>query len=108
MLNEDLWETFEWQSVYARTQALLDRADGAFDFAHMAIGWDDVDFDGLKFLANTFELMVPVNIAHIETSGLVHRDDGARILDDHWFSAIRDLSEAGAVSESARDGVVEW
>jgi hypothetical protein len=71
MTYHEFREAFKRETVYACAEALLNSADRAFDFAHVAIGGDDDHGDGVDVVTDAFKFVVGMNVAYGETTRLV-------------------------------------
>ena len=61
MANKKFGKAAVREAMYAGAQALLDGMDGPFDFTDMAV---NVEMDGREVMADTFRLVVTVDVAH--------------------------------------------
>ena len=68
----------ERQTVGTGPKALLNRADGPFDFANVTVGGHDVEADGEERRSCALELVVGVHVSHSETSGLIQLDNALK------------------------------
>jgi hypothetical protein len=105
--DHQLWEAAEREAMYARTQALLDRPDGAFNFPHVTVCGDDVHLNRANLLPNALELVVGMNVAHVEAARLVKLDDCPRLAKYNCSPAIWHLAH-GTKTDAPRNGVKEW
>ena len=54
--------------MHTRTETLLNRSDGALDFADVAVGSDDVDMDGVDGIPDACEFVVAKDGGNTETA----------------------------------------
>ena len=79
------------------TQALLDGADGALDFADVAVGSDDVDGNGVDVGADAVELVVSMEAGDLKTASLVTGKITAKFGEDGAPGPVRDASDGTVV-----------
>ena len=87
--------------------ALLDCTDGAFDFADMVIGGDNVELSGKEVKFDAVKFKIGVDVGNGKTAAFVKAFDEHRFAEESGFGAVRQGSD-GAEIEFARDGVKKW
>jgi hypothetical protein len=73
--NQERGKPFEREAMNAGTQPLLDGADGALDFADVAVSGDYVEVNWLECTAEALKLTVGMNVDDSETAAGVHLDN---------------------------------
>ena len=62
---KNAWNLLERKAVDRGANSLLNGANLAFNFAHMAVLRHDVEVYGAHFFTNTFEFAVSMNVPYI-------------------------------------------
>ena len=68
VMNHQFWDPFERQTMDEGPEALLGGAHGAFNFADMTIGRNDVDGNRQESVVNTGKFIVSVNVTDLESA----------------------------------------
>jgi hypothetical protein len=72
--NEQFGEASEREAMDARTEALFDGSDRAFNFANVAISRNNVQLDGPKLVTDALKFMISMHVANIKTAVLVQQN----------------------------------
>ncbi len=107
MSHHELGQTTEREAVNARSQTLLERTDGAFDFANVTVRGNNVHLDGSKFIPNALKLAVGMDVSHVEAAGLVELDGRVRLAEDGVATPVSHGAH-GAKTYVPRYRVIEW
>lgn len=61
----------EREAVHTSAKSLLDGANGALNLAHVTVSRDNVHGDGVNVFTDALKFVISVNVADVETAGLV-------------------------------------
>jgi hypothetical protein len=107
VLNQEARKAPERESMNAGAKALLNGADGAFDFAHVAVRGHNVSDNGEKVLADAVEFVIPMQGRNGETTTSVGFEDGSEGVENGVAVAVRH-ERGGAITNVSGDGVEKW
>lgn len=104
LCDEEFGQTLEWQTVITGADALLHGAFGALHFTNVVVGGHDLEVNGSKIGADTFKLLIAVNVTNDKTAAGMKSDDGLELGQDGGMFSVRDRRRSLKL-EVARDGV---
>ena len=102
--DEELWNATDREAMNGGAEALLDGANGPFDFADVAVSGHDVHSDRENSRADTIEFHIGMDVTYVETAGTVEVDDGENLLQNGLGRTVRD-ERGRAETDTARDRV---
>ena len=95
--NQDFGQAAIREVVGARSDALLDWADGPLDLADVAVCSNHVEVDGEKGGLDASKLVVGMDVADVEIMKLIEFHNGSRKLQHHVVGSVGHWS-GGAIA----------
>ena len=86
--------------------ALLDCTDGAFDFADVIVGGDNVELSGKEVKFEAIKFKVGMDVGNGKAAAFVKTFNEQRFAEESGFGSVRQGSDRAEI-EFARDGVKE-
>ena len=102
--HEQLRQPLERQTMRTCAEPLLHSAYRPLNFADVTVSWNDIHSNGEDGVSSTLELVVPVDVANLEATGVVNVDIVFEVFDDRTAGAIHDRVR-DAVAYVAGDAV---
>ncbi len=102
--EHELGKASERETVDARAEAILDSANGAFNFTNVTVGSDNVHFAWSNGLADAFKFGVSMDILDEKATVTVKLEKRGNFLKDGFVAAIRHQSDC-AETHPAGDSV---